>query len=157
MKRLLIATTVIALAIAVPAVAQFSGAELRSKLQRQRAVTSDPANTDSRRWRDVPKYTVTICATREISATAFVNVAGAPVQFRFTLDGGAVFRPGPGRFDPRDGTRAFTLMGVQKAATFEGSDSHGVTLQWRSPTGEWVSLSRAVMNVLYEKGDCPDL
>ena len=139
----------------VPAIAGDNGAVLRSKLERQRAVSSDPANTSSKRWKDVPGYTVVVCARRAISAHAFVNVTGAPVRFRFTLDSGAIFRPNAGRFDPRDGTRSFMLMGVQKAETFEGTDGHAVTLQWQSPTGDNVSLGRAIMNVLYQKGSCP--
>lgn len=131
------------------------GSELRSRLDRQRAVSSDPDTTSSRRWKDVQGYTVIVCARRAVSVQAFVNVTGAPVRFRFTLDNGAVFRPSAGRFDPRDGTHAFTVMGVQRAGTFEGSDGHSVTLQWQSPTGDNVSLSRGVMNVLYERGSCP--
>lgn len=140
----------------VPAIAGGGGgSELRSKLDRQRAVSSDPDTTSSERWRDVRGYRVVVCARRSVSAHAFVNVTGAPVRFRFSLDSGAVFRPSAGRFDPRDGTHAFMLMGVQRAGTFEGTDSHAVTLQWQSPTGNNVSLSRGVMNVLYEKGSCP--
>lgn len=46
-------------------------------------------------------------------------------------------------------------MGVQEAATFEGSDGHGITLQWRSPSGQRVALNRGVMNIVFQKGSCP--
>lgn len=115
----------------------------------------NPDTTASGNWKDVQGYRVLVCAEKAVTATAFVNVSGAPVQFRFSLDNGATFRPNAGRFDPRDGTTAFMLMGAQRASTFEGTDSHAVTLQWRSPTGESVSLNRGLMNVLYQTGECP--
>jgi hypothetical protein len=159
MKKLttvLALTGLAALGASVPVVAGGQqGSQLGSALQRQRAVSSDPDTTSSRRWKDVRGYVVLVCAKAAVSATAFVNVDGAPVEFRFSLDNGATFRPNAGRFDPRDGTTAFTLMGVQRATTFEGTDSHAITLQWRSPTREFVTLERGIMNVLYEKGECP--
>jgi hypothetical protein len=94
----------------------------------------------------------TLCARRELSLSLSVNVHGAPVLFRVLMDGGPTLEPGPARFVPGPDSRTFAATFVGNAGTFEGSDGHGLEVQWRSPSGGVVTLDRGVANVLFERG-----
>jgi hypothetical protein len=113
-------------------------------------------STSSKVWKDVPGLGVLVCAIREVSATASVNLSGAPALFRVQIDSGAVFQPGPARFNPpRSGVQSFSYTFVDSAGTFEGSDSHAIILQWRSLTGGSVSMTRGDINLIFQTGTCP--
>ena len=87
-----------------------------------------------------------------------VTVAGAPVQFRVVVDGvpEAPMKPGAARFVP-SGTESFSYTFVGRTAPFEADDSHSFDVQWRSPSGQPVTLRSGVLNILFQKGTqgCP--
>jgi hypothetical protein len=95
-----------------------------------------------------------ICMKRGFSVTLTVTLRGAPAYFRLLMDGGPVLPPLAVRFDPgADGRpHTFSATFVGHAGTFEGSDLHGLEVQWRSPSGRAVTLVRGAANVLYEQG-----
>jgi hypothetical protein len=85
-----------------------------------------------------------------ISVTWSIEVSGAPGEFRIGLaklpaTTAPVMPPGAIHVDPAGGTIAtsFTFVKSLTAGTYE------MTLWWRSPTGEQVSMSRFSVDVLY--------
>jgi hypothetical protein len=95
-----------------------------------------------------------ICMKKGFSVSLTVTLKGAPAYFRLLMDGGPVLAPLGVRFDPRPGGRPHTFAAtfVGHAGTFEGSDLHGLEVQWRSPSGRAVTLVRGAANVLYQQG-----
>ena len=96
----------------------------------------------------------TICMSRGFSASLTVTLSGAPVYFRVLMDGGPVLAPLGVRFDPEADGRPHTFSAtfVGHAGMFEGSDLHGLEVQWRSPSGRAETLERGAANVLYQQG-----
>jgi hypothetical protein len=163
MRKLLISVTAAAaVAALVPLVVLAAGAGRESgDLDRQAAAwRSAPASTSSTAWRTIPSLSFTstasgsntLCALNELSVMLSANLRGAPVRFRVLMDGGPVLQPGPARFIPGPEERTVTAMWVGHAGTFEGLDRHALEVQWRSPSGRPVTLTRGVVNVLFEAG-----
>jgi hypothetical protein len=151
-----------AVAILVPlaVLAAVSGRE-GGALDRQTAAwRSTSVTTSNAAWRTLGQLSFvptssrsySICAKNGLSVSLAVDLKGAPVVFRVLMDGGPVLKPGPARFVPAPNTRSFAYTFVGHAGTFEGSDLHGLDVQWRSPTGRPVTLARGAANVLYEEG-----
>jgi hypothetical protein len=95
-----------------------------------------------------------ICMKRGFSVSLTVTLEGAPAYFRVLMDGEPVLTPLAVRFDPgADGRpHTFSATFVGHASTFEGSDLHGLEVQWRSPSGGAVTLVGGAANVLYQRG-----
>ena len=56
-------------------------------------------------------------------------------------------------FAPTGGTvDSFSYTFVTSLGTFEGDDRHTLRVQWRSVSGASVTLRRADLNVVYERG-----
>jgi hypothetical protein len=146
--------------VALPVAVFAAGGRLSSKLDRQAARwTTSAASTSSTQWRNVPGLRrLTACTLNEVSATLSVTVGGAPVRFRLIIDGvpEAPMRPGPVRFVP-NGYESFSFTFVARTAPFEDDDSHVFDVQWRSPTGGQVTLSRGALNIFFQQGthNCP--
>jgi hypothetical protein len=94
----------------------------------------------------------------QVTATASVTVRGAPVLLRLVIGGvpEAPMRPGAARFVP-DGIESFSFTWVGRTAPFEADDTHRFNVQWRSPTGQPVTLERGVLSLLFQRGrqGCP--
>lgn len=148
---------VVALA-AVPVVVFAAGATTSSALDRQLAKwRTTRVSTSSTDWRNVRGLRLTACTIRGVSATLSVTVQGAPVAFRVVIDTPeAPMRPGAARFVPR-GRESFSYTFARRTLPFEDDDTHGFTVQWRSPTGERVTMARGVLNLLFQNGtrNCP--
>ena len=92
-----------------------------------------------------------------MSATLSVTIEGAPARFRVIIDTPeAPMYPGTVRFVPQ-GTESFSATFVRRVFPFEADDTHSFTVQWRSPSGQQVTLKRGILNLLYERGTqgCP--
>jgi hypothetical protein len=144
---------------AIPAAVLAAGGVFGSALDRQAARwTTTPVTTSSTTWRNVPRLSLTRCTVNQVTATISVTVAGGPVRFRVITDGvpEAPMRPGTARFVP-DGTESFSYTFVGPTAPFEADDTHRFSVQWRSPTGDAVTLRRGALNLLFERGTqgCP--
>lgn len=157
-KHALVAGLVVAVVL-VP-VAVWAGSDrLGSNLERQTGKwTTNNASTSSTSWRDVRGLRrISICSDNEVSATLGVTVSGAPVRFRVIIDTPeGPMRPAPARFVP-DGIESFSFTFVRPTIAFEADDTHSFSVQWRSPSGERVTMRSGVLNLLYERGDqgCP--
>jgi hypothetical protein len=154
---ILVGLAVLVLA-AVPVVVLAAGGQNGSVLDRQLARwTTTDRSTSSTEWRNVPGLNLTACTIRGVSATLGVTVAGAPVAFRVVIDTPeAPMRPSPARFIP-EGRESFSYTFVRGTGPFEDDDTHAFTVQWRSLTGERVSLEHGVLNLLFQNGthNCP--
>jgi len=153
MRRKWVVLLVVITAVAIP-VAVWAAVANRydGNVDRQRArYRTTSLTTSSAAWHSIPMFNVTICAINEVSATISVNLTGARARFRVVGEQGNVIRPGPAEFAPR-GTESFSYTFVTSVGTFEADDRHSLTVQWRSPTGSPVTLTRGDFNVLYELG-----
>lgn len=163
MRKLLAALTLaLVVAIAVPIALAAGPTRAAGQLDRQQAAwTADPVSNSSPQWRTIRRLSFvssqsvsnTLCAKHELSVSLSVGFhGGAPVLFRVLMDGGPTLEPGPAHFLPGSGSRTHAATFVGNAGTFEGSDRHALEVQWRSPSGEPVTLDRGVANVLFEQG-----
>ncbi|HEY3069688.1 MAG TPA: hypothetical protein VGJ34_05175 [Gaiellaceae bacterium] len=156
MRRKWVVLLALAAAIAVPvavwaAVAVTSGV-YSGNLDAQRAKFRNTAiTTTSTTWHNLSPLSVGICAINEVSATLSVNLSGGRARFRILGEQGNVIQPGPAEFAP-SGIESFSYTFVTSVGTFEADDKHTLQVQWRSTTGAAVSLRRADLNVLYERG-----
>lgn len=111
------------------------------------------ASTSSTAWRRVPGLrNLAVCVADGLSATVSAELRGAPVEVRVHRDGlpTGLLRPGKVRFQPFGGSNTFSF-------TFVGGAQNGIQLidvEWRSPTGNPVTLSKGVLNVQFEGGVC---
>ncbi len=159
MRKAALIATLAAVAVSVPVVVWAASDRTGSDLERQTAKwTTSNASTSSTEWRDVPRLRrIDICALHAVSATLSVTIEGAPAAFRVIIDTpeGPMF-PGHARFVPQ-GNETFSATFVRRVFPFEADDTHGFTVQWRSPSGQPVALTRGILNLLYERGTqgCP--
>lgn len=160
MRKPLILTGVALLVVAVvPVVVFAAGVRISSNLDRQTATwTQADATTSSRAWRNVPGLArISACTIREVSATLSVTIQGAPALFRVVIDTPeAPMRPGSARFVPQ-GRESFSYTFARTTIPFEDDDTHSFSVQWRSPSGQPVTLKSGVVNLLYQRGrhNCP--
>ena len=156
-RTLLFAGT--ALAFTVP-LALGAGGRLSSGLDLQTAAwTTSDVSTSSTRWHNVGALSrLSICSLGQVSATVSVTMRGAPARFRVVIDGApqTPMRPGAALFVP-DGEESFSYTFVKGTAPFEADDTHVFDVQWRSPTGNRVTLTSGDLNLLYQRGphNCP--
>ncbi|MDQ3890494.1 MAG: hypothetical protein M3312_08085 [Actinomycetota bacterium] len=133
---------------------------LGSRVDRQRAAWRTTAvSTSSTTWHTIPGLafagTRPICATGEVSVSVNLNLDGAPVLVRVRMANAAVvlsLRPGRARFVPGPGETSHSYTFVGRAGGFEADDRQSVRVQWRSPSGGVVTLTRGVVNVLFQRG-----
>lgn len=153
-RRWALAVGVVVLAGAVPLAVFAAAGGFNGALERQSArwTTSD-VTTSSTEWRNVPGLTLARCTRNQVTAMVSAMVSGGPVRFRVIADGvpEAPFRPGAARFVP-DGTEAFSYTFVGNTAPFEADDSHRFNVQWRSPSGQRITLENGALNILFQRG-----
>jgi hypothetical protein len=155
MKRLLVLATIVAV-VAVPAVVQAVALHNGTPLDHQRAKIRNAATaTSTTKWMPVPGLDqLDICAIGQVTATISVVESGATADFRVQFDGGPTMGPAFARFDPRGGTSSFSFSFAAKVGTFEASDGHLFTVEWRSPGGATTTLKRGDLNLLFRRGSC---
>jgi hypothetical protein len=153
MRRFVLIGGVVLLA-AVPAAVVAATGAFGGALDRQAAKwRTTPATTSNKSWRRVPGLSLSRCTLNQVTATVSATVRGGPVLFRVVIDGvpEAPMRPGPARFVP-DGTESVSYSFVARTAPFEADDSHRFDVHWRSPSGATLTLRRAALNLLYQRG-----
>ena len=116
------------------------------------------ASTSSMDWSDVPGFEANPTAIFPITVNVSATVSGSPVRFRLLStnvgEQTIVASPGPTRFDPGlGGPNAFAYQWVDRNETGTPHASL-LQLQWRSPSGDAVSLLRGDMAVLYRTDGC---
>jgi hypothetical protein len=142
--------------VAVPAIVFGATGNHAGALDSQRAAfRTGKISTTSTTFTDIPGLIVLACAKNEVSASVSLGLAGGPAAFQVQIDSGATLDPGSVQFDPTGATPAFSFVWATNAGTFEGSDGHAFTVQWRSVNGQTVSLNRGLLNVQFENGTCP--
>jgi hypothetical protein len=155
----LIAVAVAVVAAAIPLAVIAAGGTFSGALDNQRARwTTNQATTSRTAWRNVPGLAITRCTLNQVTATVSVTVSGAPVRFRALIDGvgEAPMKPTSARFVP-NGRESFSFTFVGNTGPFEADDTHSFNVQWRSPSGNRVTLHQGALNVLYQNGTqgCP--
>jgi hypothetical protein len=155
----ILALFLVAAAIPLSVLAATTGS-LTSQLDRQRAKwRTGSVSTASTAWTTIPGLRfLRVCAHNEVSATVSVTLSGGPALVRVLMGTGALLpmHPGPARFVPEGAAvRSFSYTWVADAQPFEGSDGQGLEVQWRSPSGQPITLTRGDVNVLFEQGSCP--
>jgi hypothetical protein len=119
---------------------------------------SSSISTSSKAWTDLNNMSVgPICALGAVSATVTVVVTGARAGFRVLIDGGAILQPGQA-FNQATGAGGnsdmFSFTFVTNASTFEASDSHAFTVQWRSTGGSTTLQSGSLLVQYGDPGTC---
>jgi hypothetical protein len=155
-KVLLLASILATLAVIVVPAALFAHPGTRgSALDRQAFKYRErDAVTSSTAWSNVPGMRrFQICAVNEVSTQVNMVLRGAPAVIRIRIDGTdeIIAHPGPVSFHPGPG-RVFSFTFADHVAPFEANDFHLIEIQWRSPTGERVTLKRGMVNLLFERG-----
>jgi hypothetical protein len=160
-KPLVFAVIVLAVVVAVPlAFAAVSGRSGGQLDRQQAAWLTRSLSTSSPQWKTIQRLSFTagrtapytLCMRHGFSVSVSAGLRGAPVLFRVLMDGGPTLDPRPARFVPSADRRTHAATFVGNAGTFEGSDRHALEVQWRSPTGDAVTLDEGVANVLFERG-----
>jgi hypothetical protein len=153
MRRIGIVAAVTAVIVATPLVVLAARTTMRSRVDHQKGVVHHGRiSTSSMSWRSAPGLRLNVCSIKEVSATLSVSVTGAPVQFRLLIDAVPAVAPDRVFFDPTRWQRSFSFTFLSGSSTFEGSDAHSFTAQWRSPTGRRTTLHGATLNLVYQKG-----
>lgn len=109
-----------------------------------------PVSTQDSEWHDVPGLShQVICASRKLSGTTTLDLTAADkgVDVRVLVDGAAIK---PENYHLDTGTAStdrntFTLSFVESFAP----GSHNLDLQWRSSSGQSVTLNSGSMTLLY--------
>jgi hypothetical protein len=118
----------------------------------------NPITTPGKTWTDVPQMIIgPICALGAVTATLSVSVTGARAGYRVLIDSGAPLYPGAAFVQgvAAGATQTGTSYTFEiNASTFEGSDSHTFSVQWRS-TGGPTTLDYGSVVVQYgDPGTC---
>jgi hypothetical protein len=121
---------------------------------------TQPVSTRSTTFVAVPGLADTPNAIHPMAVTVSAEVTGAPVEFRLrNTNIGAqttTSRPGPVVFVPRNGgPDAFSFQWVEPDGS-AAVRSNELQLQWRSRSGDPVTIDRADLTVVYqtEAGAC---
>jgi hypothetical protein len=153
MRRIGFVVALTALIVGLPLAVMAARNSMSSRVDHQKGVVrSGPASTSSRAWRNAPGLRLNLCSIREVSATLSVNVTGAPVQFRILSDEVPTVSPSKVYFNPTRHQRSFSFTFLTSSSTFEGSDAHHFSAQWRSPTGSRAQLHGGTLNMVYQRG-----
>jgi hypothetical protein len=153
MRKIGIVAALTAVIVAIPLVVLASRSSLTSRVDHQKGVVRHgKVSTSSTAWRQAPGLHLNVCAKKEVSAALSVTVTGAPVQFRLLYDAVPAVSPAKVYFNPTRRQRSFSFTFLSFSSTFEGSDAHNFTAQWRSPTGRKATLHGATLNLVYQRG-----
>lgn len=154
MRKLLIVVSALALALGVStAVLAVSGSASSSLDLQASKFTTTTQTTSSTTFRAINGLSgISICALNQVTADLSVEINNAPATFQIRFDGGPTMLPGTVRFNPTNPHDSFSFTYLQNVTTFEGSDLHAFDVEWRSPTGQPVTLERGTFNLQYEHG-----
>jgi hypothetical protein len=166
MRKGFVMGVAVALVVMVPVAVMATGGKVKPAVfsgsgdltnQAFSARTEQALTTSSKAWQDLNNMTVTVCAIGAVTATVTVTVKGARSGFRALIDSGAQLAPAPafvqGTNGGADGT-TYSFNFETNASTFEASDSHAISVQWRS-TGGKATLETASIVVQYgDPGTC---
>jgi hypothetical protein len=119
---------------------------------------SSTVSTSSTTWEAVPGFEADPTAIFPITVNVSALVSGAPARFRIlsTNVGEQTFvsDPGPTRFEPgATGPNSFSYQWVERDDV-AAPHANLIRLQWRSPSGDQVSMRRGDMAVLYRTDGC---
>ena len=119
---------------------------------------SSTVSTSSTTWEAVPGFEADPTAIFPITVNVSALVSGAPARFRIlsTNVGEQTFvsNPGPTRFEPgATGPSSFSYQWVERDDV-AAPHANLIRLQWRSPSGDQVSMLRGDMAVLYRTDGC---
>jgi hypothetical protein len=119
---------------------------------------SSTVSTSSTSWEAVPGFEADPTAIFPITVDVSALVSGAPARFRIlsTNVGEQTFvsNPGPTRFEPgATGPSSFSYQWVERDDV-AAPHANLIRLQWRSPSGDQVSMLRGDMAVLYRTDAC---
>ena len=154
LRKSLVVLGVVVVLAALPVVVLAATGVFGGALERQSARwTTTSVTTSSTTWRNVPRLGLTRCTLNQVTAMVSLTLRGAPVHLRVIIDGvpEAPMRPGTARFVP-NGIESFSFTWVGRTAPFEADDTHRFNVQWRSPTGQPVTLVRGALNLLFQRG-----
>ncbi|MEA2486317.1 MAG: hypothetical protein QOD46_1428 [Actinomycetota bacterium] len=153
MRKVAIVVALAAAFIAIPLVVLAARTSMTSRVDHQKGVAHlGKVSTSTTSWRRAPGLALNVCSKKEVSATLSVTLTGAPVQFRVLADAVPAVSPHKVYFDPTRRQRSFSFTFLSSSSTFEGSDAHNFTVQWRSPTGKKATLHAGTLNLVYQKG-----
>jgi hypothetical protein len=153
MRRIGLVVALAVLIVGLPLAVLAARDSMSSRVDRQKGVVhSGQASTSAKAWRNAPGLRLNVCSIREVSATLSVTVRGAPVQFRILADDVPSVSPDRVHFNPSRHQRSFSFTFLTSSSTFEGSDSHHFSVQWRSPTGRRTQLRGATFNLVFQRG-----
>lgn len=115
-------------------------------------------STSSTTWEAVPGFGAHPTAIFPITVNVSALVSGAPARFRIlsTNVGEQTFvsNPGATRFEPGvTGPSSFSFQWVERDDV-ASPHANFIRLQWRSPSGDQVSMLRGDMAVLYRTDGC---
>jgi len=119
---------------------------------------SSTVSTSSTTWEAVPGLEADPTAIFPITVDVSALVSGAPARFRIlsTNVGEQTFvsNPGATRFEPGGtGPSSFSFQWVERDDV-ASPHANFIRLQWRSPSGDQVSMLRGDMAVLYRTDGC---
>ena len=159
MRKLLLLAACAALATTAPFAVLAADGRLSSGLDLQASSwTTSDVSTSSTRWHEIRALSgLSICSRGQVSAIVSATLRGSPARFRVVIDGtSAAMRPGAAQFMPA-GEESFSYTFVKTTAAVEDDDTHVFDVQWRSPTGNRVTLTSGDLNLLYQQGTrkCP--
>jgi hypothetical protein len=134
----------LALAVAIPVVVLAGGGESFVNRHEQGTPTV-PVQKSNRIWTDIPGWgNQSICSGDGLFTTnVSVTASGGAFRVRVLVDGSP--EGGAALFDPTGGNRSFSY-------TFGGNHNdgnHSVDIQWRSGTGDTVTLHRGLYAIFY--------
>ena len=114
---------------------------------------TNAASTSSTSFVKLPGLTDSPASIFPMTVTVSAQLSGAPVEFRVrstNVGSQTTFaRPGRVRFVPTAGGDAFSFQWIDPGDT-AAVHMHDLVLQWRSPSGQPVTLDRGDMSVSYE-------
>ena len=154
MRKPLMIIAFLLLLVAVPGAVIAASGRLSSAVDHQAARwTTASVSTSSTTWRNVPGLSrLTVDTIDEVSASLSVTLEGAPARFRVVIDTPeGPMKPGSARFVPTD-TESFSFVFVANTTPFEADDTHSFSVQWRSPSGQRVTLLQGALNLVYQLG-----
>jgi hypothetical protein len=119
---------------------------------------SSAVSTSSTTWEAVPGFEAEPTAIFPITVNVSALVSGAPARFRILStnvgEQTVVSNPGATRFEPgATGPSSFSYQWVERDDV-AASHANFIRLQWRSPSGDQVSMRRGDMAVLYRTDGC---
>ena len=100
----------------------------------------------------VPLGGLKICTLNQLTATLSVELNGSPAGFQILMDKRVPMHPGRVRFDPAGLHDSFSFTFESKVRPLRGKDLHTISVEWRSPFGQPVTLERGTIALNYQSG-----